>query len=250
MNGHHRATQLAFFIAISAALYVQPGTAQTADPGATPPVAMARVLGRDIPAEEKAQLTVRILIPLLDQFARENGIQASEAEIDAYSQWLDRIQKQLETRQEERRKKLESELTAGNLSEADRQQKEAQVAQLKKNEEAFDKEARKGQEEAIRQALRKMAQSQVRRWMIFKALHDRYGGRVAFQQAGPEPVEALRDFLKEKKEAGAFQIQDPEEAARFWRYFTDPSVHHFFPEAEGKQAINTPLWRMEKPLGQ
>ena len=59
-----------------------------------------------------------------------------------------------------------------------------------------------------------------------------HGGRVIFQQAGPEPLDACRDFLKEQQKMRAFQILD---------------TKHEASKEEGARFINTPWWLMEKP---
>ena len=50
-------------------------------------------------------------------------------------------------------------------------------------------EQMKGMAEQMRPMKRQMAQQFVRAWKINKALYEKYGGRVIFQQAGVEPLE-------------------------------------------------------------
>ncbi|NBT93293.1 MAG: META domain-containing protein, partial [Betaproteobacteria bacterium] len=78
-------------------------------------------------------------------------------------------------------------------------------------------------------------------------LHAKYGGRVLFQQAGIEPLEAYRDFLKEQEKKGAFQILDTQYEAGFWRYFTDETK--LLSKEDSVKAFDTPWWMMEKPQG-
>ena len=94
---------------------------------------------------------------------------------------------------------------------------------------------------------RQMAQNLVRMWKINKALYEKYGGRVIFQQAGVEPIDAYRDFLKEEEKKGSFQILDKQYKAGFWRYFTDDAMHAFYSKDDGAKFINTPWWMMEDP---
>ena len=89
----------------------------------------------------------------------------------------------------------------------------------------------------------KTAQSLVQEWKLNKALYKKYGGRVIFQQAGPEPIDAYRDFLKEQEKKGTFKILIKKYELGFWNYFTNDSIHSFI--SDGEQAINTPWWLME-----
>ncbi len=100
----------------------------------------------------------------------------------------------------------------------------------------------KGKEDEVKMMKRKMGENFVQRWKINKALYDKYGGRVIFQQAGAEPLDAYRDFLREESQKGSFQIFDPKVEEDFWRYFTDDKMHIFLPEDDAKKAFASPWW--------
>ena len=84
----------------------------------------------------------------------------------------------------------------------------------------------------------------IERWKINRALYEEYGGRIIFQQLGPEPLDAYRTFLEERERAGDFQIDDKPLADAFWRYFTDDSIHVFMEagSAQEKKAFSVPPW--------
>jgi hypothetical protein len=102
-------------------------------------------------------------------------------------------------------------------------------------------------EEEMRAANLEVAKSFVTTWKVNKAFYDQYGGRVIFQQFGPEPVDAYRDFLKEQEREGAFEILDPQYEDEFWDNFVNDSSHSFLSAEEGKEAMTTPWWLMETP---
>lgn len=102
-------------------------------------------------------------------------------------------------------------------------------------------------EEQIRLGFREFAGRFVQSWKINKALYEKYGGRVIFQQAGAEPLDAYRDFLKEQEKKGAFQILDKNDEDGFWQYFTNDAMHRFYNEVEGARSVNTPWWMSDKP---
>lgn len=221
--------------------------AQTEQPAATPEV-MVKVLGKDITVKDKDQLGGRTLSVLLEQFAKDNQIEPTEAELDAFALKLEETEKQFQTRQEDRKKKLVAELSATNLSESDRKEKESQ---LKSTERALNairqgQGEAQGREEQVRAARRQIGKQFVKRWKINKALYAKYGGRVIFQQAGMEPLDAYRDFLKEQEKKGAFQILNKQYEADFWRYFTDDTMHRFVPQDKAAAFIETPWWLMKE----
>ena len=71
-----------------------------------------------------------------------------------------------------------------------------------------------------------------------------YGGRIIFQQGGPEPLDAYRRFLEAQQRQGAFAIADKELEAAFWRYYKDDAIHSFYPtgSAEEAQAFASRWW--------
>lgn len=119
---------------------------------------------------------------------------------------------------------------------------------LKTTREAEDRT--KGMEDKMRAMKRNMALHFVKTWKINKSLYERYGGRVIFQQAGPEPLDAYRSFLKEQEKKGAFQIVNKDYEAPFWKYFVTDSMHTFYSKDDGAKLMNTPWWLLDKPIGE
>lgn len=75
---------------------------------------------------------------------------------------------------------------------------------------------------------RGMARSIIKQWKLNQSLHQQYGGRIIFQQAGPEPLDAYQRFHEDFRKSRAFTIHDKELEDEFWSYFTDVSIHSFF----------------------
>jgi hypothetical protein len=84
----------------------------------------------------------------------------------------------------------------------------------------------------------------IRQWKINRSLYREYGGRVIFQQGGPEPLDAYRLFLEERQRDGDFEILDPALGAEFWRYYRNDAMHSFYPpgSAEEKRVFERPSW--------
>lgn len=94
---------------------------------------------------------------------------------------------------------------------------------------------------------RDVAQRMIRSFKIKQSLYETYGGRVIFQQMGPEPIDAYREFLEAQQEAGAFEIRDPSLEEGFWRYLVDDAIHSFYPPEEAKAVMTRPWWEADPP---
>ena len=93
-------------------------------------------------------------------------------------------------------------------------------------------------------ARNEIAAAFIRQWKINRALYQQYGGRIVFQQGGPEPLDAYRKYLDESAARGDFRITNPDLDAGFWRYYRDDSIHEFFKpgSAEEAKAFADPPW--------
>jgi hypothetical protein len=67
---------------------------------------------------------------------------------------------------------------------------------------------------------RAFAEWYVGNWKLQQSLYRKYGGRLIYQQVGPEAIDALRDFLQECEASGNLTIRDPRLRARFWQRST------------------------------
>lgn len=169
----------------------------------------AIVLGEEIRTSDARQMQARILTRLLDRYAAENGINAEAEEIDTF---IERM----------RRGMAEEGLTAeDDLSTEEKEQAAAMRAQ--------------------------MARSMILQWKVNRALFERYGGRIIYQQLGPEPLDAYRQYLEERQGAGDFSILNKSLEAAFWRYFTEETIHDFMEPSgkDQKDAFAIPPWERE-----
>lgn len=210
---------------------------------------LAVVLGTEVAASEDDKLSGIIFSRLLERFATENNVSPTDEDLDAFVIGSEKAQKRIAIEREADRLKLIEELKSPTLSGKERKAKEEYLKNLEIIRKAQPKPGYQAPEEVERerQAMRGMGRIFVRRWKINRALHAKYGGRVIFQQAGPEPLDAYRKFLKEQEKAGAFKIYDEAAAKAFWNYFVNESMHVFVSEEDGRKMMNTPWWLMEKP---
>jgi len=169
----------------------------------------ARVDGEQTRAADAQELTGAVLRPLLNRYAEEKGIQVEPSALDAYLQKMNRDM-------EEKGLTPGKDLTSEELVKADTMRRD-------------------------------MARALMRQWLINKSLYETYGGRIIYQQLGPEPLDAYREFLEEQERAGAFTILDPSIEEAFWAYFKDDSRHDFMEagSANEKRAFLVPPWETE-----
>jgi hypothetical protein len=101
-----------------------------------------------------------------------------------------------------------------------------------------------GESAEDRAAREETASAFIRQWKLDKALFEHYGGRIAYQQGGPEPLDAYQAFLKESQARGDFIIATAALEAEFWRYYQDDSIHSFYPPGspEEKKAFTVAPW--------
>lgn len=171
---------------------------------ATP--AAATVLGETIRTADASEMQALILQRLFDAYAAERHLEVTAGEVDAFVNTMRAGMKDAGLSDED-------ELSPQELAEVDTMR-------------------------------RNMGSALIRQWKINKALHAQYGGRIIYQQMGPEPLDAYRAFLREKQRAGAFTIHDDALAGAFWEYFTDESRHDFMaPDGDdAAQAFTQPPW--------
>ena len=100
--------------------------------GATDTNVIAVVLGKKITTGEKEKLNGLIFSALLQQYAKENKIEPSEAELDAFVAKLEEKEKQTQAKFDADRAKLQQQLQATSLSDQDRKEKESQLQTIER----------------------------------------------------------------------------------------------------------------------
>lgn len=181
-----------------------------------------------------------------DLYARDQGITVTQAEKDAYIDRLRRSMEQDRQNQARRRDELAGKLQAQGLSDAERKALSAELEALEDLIANLAEVTAPPAEdpEEVRAARQEIASAFIRQWKLNRALYQDYGGRIIFQQGGPEPLDAYRRFLEERQAQGAFRILDPELDSAFWRYYRDDAIHSFYPpgSTEEAEAFQVPWW--------
>lgn len=233
--------------AVAATCLAQAESPETKD---TPEPAIAVVLGKKIAATDRKRISELILKPLFEQYAREQKLEPTPEELDLFVTASEIQQQETLKKFGRDRDRLQEELKAPTLSEQERKDKETKLKQLRNILQSLtaDKPLTADEAKQQRAGRRVVAEHFVKAWKVNKALYEKYGGRVIFQQAGPEPLDAYRKFLQEQEQKLAFRIDDEEASAAFWKYFKDDSMHVFLKDREkAADAINRPWWMRVTP---
>ena len=173
------------------------------------------------------------------------SIDVSQADIDAYINAMQRVAEQDQQRRAMRREELQQQLAATDPDAAVYQTLSSELERL--DQFAVSLPASDSRED--REAREQVASAFIRQWKINRALYRQCGGRIIFQQSGPEPLDAYRAFLEEQQNKGAFRIEDNPLETEFWKYYRTDSIHSFYPAGsrEEVQAFESPWWLHESP---
>ncbi|MEN8207065.1 MAG: hypothetical protein ABFS24_13790 [Pseudomonadota bacterium] len=207
------------------------------------PVA-AEALDVQIRTNNPGEMAYAIKHVLSVNYARQNGLEATDGEI---KQFIAR-KKEMETRTrkeaEARRDGIQKQLQSGGVSEDDRKKLEGEQKFLDDMLGRAQEADKQGSDPKRAAAETQMARANIGQWKVNKALYKKYGGRVAYQQAGAVPLDAYYKFFKDAQKAGDLKILNKELESELWSFYTDDSKHRFYPENEKDKAINTPWWML------
>ncbi len=208
----------------------------------------AIVLGEEIRIADDRELQATILARLFARYRSDHGIEVHADEIEAFIAKMSRVREQDRRDRDTRLQEIERRLESAGLTTAERDALRAERADLVKLAQTLSNtgEEKLTPDEAaqVKTMRSEMASSFVLHWKVNRALYRSYGGRIIYQQGGPEPLDAYRRFLEDREREGAFRIHDQKAATEFWRYFRDESMHSFMKpgSADEARAFETPPW--------
>jgi hypothetical protein len=200
------------------------------------------VLGTVMHTQDAEEWRYVILQRLTDQYADAQGIVVTPAEQEAYITHVQEALQRDRVRQEARRDALTRQLADSGLSQAERASLAAELDTVRQGLTALAEPT--GTPAEVQAARAQIAVAFIRQWKINRALYQQYGGRIIFQQGGPEPLDAYRRFLEERQVQGDWTIVNPALQAAFWRYYVTDTLHVFYPPGskEEAQVFATPPW--------
>lgn len=202
---------------------------------------------KDPVAEQRARgeaMRGRVWKAVFEDYTRRRHIVPSEAEIASQVEGHQRMKKHMEAERVQQRASLVAELKLPSLSETRRQAAQQHLDTLDKlaafntqrEQELRDPERRKMSEASERM----VAEHWVRAWKLNQTLYREFGGRIIFQQAGWEPIDAYRKLLDQYASKQAFVIHDPALRAAVYSYFEHKFV--YAEEAKARFYFEKPYW--------
>ena len=192
------------------------GTTITAgDIGLTEPIEPVKFDSRNT---ARWQLMGRVLTafgtPVVERFVAEKKIDATADEIAAFTRNMKKWQEQQARKTEEQLAKVTADLASPDLSD----QKKAELEKTKAMLERILPAMRERPQDDIHEAL---ARQFIVNWKLERELQRAYGGRVIFQQAGPEALDARRKLFEQAEKNGDLKFQDPGVRHLFYYYYAD-----------------------------
>jgi hypothetical protein len=191
-------------------------------------------------------LQKRIWEDVTERLLNEYELEPTEAEVAALKALLLSMESQRLDQLEVERAEILEKLSSDILPANERPRLDERLASLEERiatEQALRKQsaAVPGDEEAQHQAVESVARMTVRNWKVNKALYEKYGGRVIFQQAGNEPIDAYRALIEELDKTNAIEILDPAFPAPFASLRAHFELRHHYtrptpePESPGER---------------
>jgi len=196
--------------------------------------------------ERTREETLRNLVwsAVFADFAQKRKVEPTPAEIDSQIRQTKRFMAEDKVRRQKQREELIVELKSAGLTEARRQQAQQHLEtlnSLRDHDARMEKErSDPAQKKMWQDSEQRVAAMWVKQWKVNQALFHEFGGRIIFQQAGWEPIDAYRALLDQYKAEKRFVIHDPSLQDAVYRYF-----RHSFVYADEKKAkfyFERPYW--------
>jgi len=175
-----------------------------------------------------------------DRFIQEKNIVATEEEIAEYRKmWRVRRQNQLD-KTEKKLEKVKTRLASANLSSEAR-------TKLEKEHSMLEFLLPRLRDAAISDVPEELARQQIVSRKFERELHRTYGGKVIFQQAGPEALDARRLLYEEAEKNGDLKFDDAGVRHMFYYYSkmdhvaVDENVLEHSPLARTPQPAKVPI---------
>jgi len=189
-------------------------------------------------------LRARVWQAVFDDYARIRNIAPTEAEIASQIEGQRRMKARSYSERARQRETLAAELKSPTLSEKRRNDAQQHFDLLNKLAEFDAKREAELRDPAMRKiqqrSERRVAEHWVRQWKLNQALYREFGGRIIFQQAGWEPIDAYRKLLDRYAAKKAFVVHDPALRTAVYSYFEHKFV--YADDAKARFYFEKPYW--------
>jgi hypothetical protein len=190
----------------------------------------------------------RVWSAVFADYARNRKVEPSEAEIVSNIENHRRMKAQAETERRSQLDKLKAELASPDLTATRRKQAETHLNvlnQIAEFERKYAQEYRDpDRQKMLQESERRVAVQWVRSWKINQTLFREFGGRIIFQQAGWEPIDAYRKLIERYEANRSFVVHDAGLRAAVYGYFDHRFV--YADEAMARFYFEKPYWERSK----
>ncbi|HEX5106093.1 MAG TPA: hypothetical protein VFV87_19875, partial [Pirellulaceae bacterium] len=149
--------------------------------------------------------------PVVDRFVKDQKIEATVDEIEKYKCNFRKSTERNLREWEDRLAELKRELAAPNLANAEK-------AKLVKEQAMYEKLVGSLREPRAAEVPEELARGFIVAWKTERELHRVYGGRIIFQQAGPEALDGRRRLFEQAEKNGDIRIDDAGVRHLFYYY--------------------------------
>jgi hypothetical protein len=160
---------------------------------------------------------------VFSDYAAKRKIEPTQQEIDSQISNQQKFMKEDRVRREKDRQDLIKELASPGITEARRQQAQKYLDTLNSlhgHDERMEKDQSSPEGAKMwQEAQLKVAAVWVKQWKVNQTLYREFGGRIIFQQAGCEPIDAYRKLLEQYETRKAFVVNDPVLHEAVYSYF-------------------------------
>lgn len=189
-------------------------------------------------------LRERVWTAVFAEYGRRRKIEPTTAEIDSQIEGHRRMTARLDAERVQQREALMAELKLPNLSEARRKAAQQHLDTLNRLAEFDARRAQElrdpAQQKLQQESERRVAAHWVRQWKLNQALYLQFGGRIIFQQAGWEPIDAYRKLLEQAEASKQLVLGDPAWRGAVYRYFEHRFV--YADETKARFYFERPYW--------
>jgi hypothetical protein len=185
------------------------------------------------------KLKEAIWTPICDKYIPKKELEPTDEELQEFIVRQRQGNALMQQEQKERQKKLQAEADKlekllPSQDDEDQAETRQKIQKMRKEIAAIEKSFEYQHEIQNRDKDHEkfFARWWVGHWKQQQWFYKRYGGRVIYQQVGPEAIDAMRDFLKDAEAKKDFVIHDPDLNAKFWEPLTRARPGVFVPNPD------------------
>ena len=152
--------------------------------------------------------------PIIERFKKESDVRATDEERRKFDEVMHALQLRQVPETEKQIEELQTKLADASLAPDARAKLGQHLKILQQNLEFLRKPIEKGPKHWAGGA-----DHFIQGWKLQRNLHRKYGGRIIFQQFGPEALDGMRRLFEDAEKAGELRFDDPFLRYLFYNYY-------------------------------